>query len=151
MRKLGYAEFVRLEVPISLQPTPQQEILNRCVKELKSAEDSLVRGDWKGAINTCRNIIMNYLTEPEDRSKLKGELSDFIINRFPTEGDKEIYRGILFALGKTLGSNLQHIHKFIKEDTAQLIRMPLKEDAEYVYLMLIAIVKYLSSLILTWS
>jgi hypothetical protein len=50
-----------------------------------------------------------------------------------------------------LVSNLNHIHKFIKEETGKVIRMPSREEAEYVYLMLVAVLRYISQLVITWS
>jgi hypothetical protein len=151
MRELKYAELIRLEIPIPLQPTPSQEVLKKCVEELKGVEDSLIKGDFKGAIVTCRNIIMNYLTQPvEGKRLLRDDLRKSIMEKAP-EHLKQIYEKILDSFEKTLANNLDHIHKFVKEDTGRLDRMPLREDVEYVYLMLIATVRYFSQFMLTWT
>jgi len=155
MRKLKYAEIIRIEIPVSMELIPTQDILKKCVEELKIVRDLLVKGDYPRAIVTCRNIIMNYLTKKiEVEGKkiriLRPELRKFIIAKV-SKDYSEIYEKILDAIQETLNRNLDHIHKFVKEDVGKLIRMPLREDVEYVYLMLTAIIRYLSQLILTWG
>jgi hypothetical protein len=151
MRKLGYAELVRFEIPIPLIPEARIEILSKSATELKSAEEKIAKGDYPEALNVLRNIIMNYLTESEKEKGrvLKEELEESIISSVPSDL-KGVYEKILKGIENALLSNLEHIHKFIKEDTGKLIAMPSREEAEYVYLMLIAILRYLSQLIIRW-
>jgi hypothetical protein len=151
MKKLGYAEIVRFEIPVPLIPEAHIEILSKSAAELKSAEEKIAKGDYPEALNILRNIMMNYLTESEKEKGrvLKEELEESIISSVPSDL-KGVYEKILKGIENALLSNLEHIHKFIKEDTGKLIAMPSREEAEYVYLMLIAILRYLSQLIIRW-
>jgi hypothetical protein len=151
MKKLGYAEIVRFEIPVPLIPEAHIEILSKSATELKSAEEKIAKGDYPEALNILRNIIMNYLTESEKEKGrvLKEELEESIISSVPSDL-KGVYEKILKGIENALLSNLEHIHKFIKEDTGKLIAMPSREEAEYVYLMLLVILRYLSQLIIRW-
>jgi hypothetical protein len=155
MKKLGYAEFIRFEVPVPLIPETHIEIINRSAAELRNAEDKISKGDYPGALSTLRNIIMNYLTEiteseGEKKRILKRELRERVISGIP-DNLKDIYKKILEGIEATLISNLEHIHKFIKEETGKMIVMPSREEAEYVYIMLISILRYISQLTITWD
>jgi hypothetical protein len=155
MKKLGYAEFIKFDIPMPLIPEVPIEILKKSAVELKNVEDEIVRGIYSEALRISRNIIMNYLTEPvkeggNKKRALKEEISNYVLNTIPSSY-KSIYEGVLKGIEDTLLSNLDHIHKFVKEDTGKLIAMPSREEAEYVYLMLVAILRYISQLVLTWS
>jgi hypothetical protein len=155
MKKLGYAEFIKFDIPVPLIPEVPIEILKKSAVELKNVEDEIVRGIYSEALRISRNIIMNYLTEPvkeggNKKRALKEEISNYVLNTIPSSY-KSIYEVVLKGIEDTLLSNLDHIHKFVKEDTGKLIAMPSREEAEYVYLMLVSILRYLSQLILTWS
>jgi hypothetical protein len=155
MKKLGYAEFIKFDIPVPLVPEVPIEILKKSAVELKNVEDEIVRGIYSEALRISRNIIMNYLTEPvkeggNKKRVLKEEISNYVLNTIPSSY-KSIYEGVFKGIEDTLLSNLDHIHKFVKEDTGKLIAMPSREEAEYVYLMLVSILRYISQLILTWS
>jgi hypothetical protein len=152
MKKLGYAEIVRFEIPVPLIPEAHIEILSKSATELKSAEEKIAKGDYPQALNILRNIIMNYLTKKSEKEKgrvLKEELKEDIISNIPSDL-RSIYEKILEGIECTLLSNLDHIHKFIHEITGKLIAIPSKEEAEYVYLMLVTILRYLSQLVIRW-
>jgi len=155
MKELKYAEFIRFEVPIPLISETNLEILKKVAMELKNVEEVITKGDYPNAIRSCRNIIMNYLLKDKDESGKKrvltNELRGNILNRIPDKF-KEDYKGILNGLSETLRVNLEeHIHKFVKEDTEKLLNIPSREEAEYVYMMLILILRYISQLMLTWE
>lgn len=151
MKRLGYAEVMRFEVPIPLIPEVPIEYIKRSVVELKNAEEKITKGDYPEALNILRNVMMNYLTKKVDnRRVLKEELREQVMENIPSDL-RSIYEKILEGIENTLVSNLDHVHKFIKEDTGKLIAMPSREEAEYVYLTLIAILRYLSQLTITWG
>jgi hypothetical protein len=154
MEELRYAEFIRFEIPIPLISETNLEILKNVAMELKNVEEVITKGDYPNAIKSCRNIIMNYLLKDKDESGkrvLTKELRENILNRIPNKF-KEDYKDILNGLSETLRVNLEkHIHKFVKEDTGKLLNIPSKEEAEYVYMMLILILRYISQLTLTWE
>jgi hypothetical protein len=155
MKKLGYAEFVRFEVPIPTIPEVPIEVISKCASELKSAEEALTKGDYLKTLNVVRNVIMNYLTdlietEKERRRVLRRELRERILSNIP-ERLKDIYKEILDGIEATLISNLRHVHKFIHEETGKLIATPMREDAEYVYTALLATLRYLSQLVVIWG
>jgi hypothetical protein len=154
MEELKYAEFIRFEVPIPLISEANFEILKKVAIELKNVEEVITKGDYPNAIKSCRNIIMNYLLKDKDESGkrvLTKELRENILSRIPDKF-KEDYKGILNGLSETLRVNLEeHIHKFVKEDTGKLLNIPSREEAEYVYMMLILILRYISQLMLTWG
>jgi hypothetical protein len=151
MKKLRYAEYVRFEVPIPLIPETPIETLAKCARELKGAESAIARGDYPEALRVLRNIIMNNLTQRGEKGRmLKEELKESVLNAVPSEV-KEVYEKILDGIEDVLVSNLNHIHKFIKEESGKVIRMPSREEAEYVYLMLVAVLRYISQLVITWS
>jgi hypothetical protein len=157
MKELKYAEFIRFDVPVPLIPDAPFEILRKSAGELKRVEDAITRGQYPEALNTLRNIIMNHLTKEvkekeEGRKKrvLREEICDYVLKTV-SDRSRSIYEEILKGIENTLSSNLAHIHKFIKEDTGKLINAPLREDVEYVYFILLSILRYLSQLILTWG
>jgi len=157
MKELKYAEFIRFDVPVPLIPDAPFEILRKSAGELKRVEDAIARGQYPEALNTLRNIIMNHLTKEvkekeEGRKKrvLREEICDYVLKTV-SDRSRSIYEEILKGIENTLSSNLAHIHKFIKEDTGKLINAPLREDVEYVYFILLSILRYLSQLILTWG
>jgi len=153
MHRVKYVGYVRLEVPILLPPKPPHEILAKSAEGLKEVERALIKGDYPQVMIFCRNIIMNWLLprKREGERALNEELCKYILSKIP-EDVKETYKMILNALEETLRRNLDHVHKFVKEVAGRpkLIRMPLKEDAEFVYSMLVSIVRYLSELVFTW-
>jgi predicted Zn-ribbon and HTH transcriptional regulator len=151
MEKLGYVKFIRFEVPVPLIPEARIEILEKSATELKNVEEKIIKGDYPDALRVLRNIIMNYLTEKkEDKRVLREAIREYITSNVPSNY-KSIYEGILNGIENTLVSNLEHIHKFIKEETGKLIRMPSREEAEYVYFTLVSILRYISQLTITWS
>ena len=151
MRRLKYAEYVRFEIPIPIIPEAPIDIISKSVSELKNAEEALIKGNYLMTLNIIRNILMNYLTEKKDGERfLRRELKEYVINNIP-ENLKNIYENVVKGIEAVLRSNLQHIHKFIHEDTGKLIVAPLREDAEYIYNMLIIILRYTSQLINIWS
>ena len=155
MKKLGYAEFVRFEVPIPTIPEAPIEIISKCASELKSAEEALTKGDYLKTLNIARNVIMNYLTdliktEKGERRVLKRELRERILSIIP-ERFKDIYKEILDGIEATLISNLRHVHKFIHEETGKQIATPMREDAEHVYTALLATLRYFSQLAVIWG
>lgn len=144
LRELEYVDVVRLEIPVHIKPKTAMSILRKCLEELKGAHKELIEGNYRESINICRNIIMNYLIPPEqDERKLRKEIIESIK---PPREMHEKYKLILRSIEITLKENLRHIHKFIKEDTGELLIMPLREDAEYIFMMLSIITKYLSEL-----
>jgi len=143
MEKLKYVEILRIEIPLPLEPEhPAQERLVKSVKELMAGKELLMKGKYHKVLNTCRNIILNYLTAPEERSKIHEEIENFILSRV-LENKREFYRDALIRVGRTLHGLLQYLHKFIKEDTGRLREAPLRADAEYAFYTLFSIVKYL--------
>jgi len=151
MKKLGYAEFVRFEVPIPTIPEVPIEIMSKCASELKSAEEALTKGDYLKTLNVVRNVIMNYLTKKEEGKRvLRRELREHILSNIP-ERLKDIYEEIVDGIEATLISNLRHVHKFIHEETGKQIATPMREDAEYVYTALLATLRYLSQLVVIWG
>ncbi|MCC6018965.1 MAG: hypothetical protein LM601_08035 [Candidatus Verstraetearchaeota archaeon] len=155
MKKLGYMEVARLEIPVPIISEIHVEIINNCINELKNVEDSIAKGNYPEALRISRNIIMNYLTELTKKEEgkgriLKGEVREYILSRIPSDC-KSIYEEILDGIENALISNLACIHKFIKEDTGKLVAMPSREEAEYIYLMLISILRYISQLTITWK
>jgi hypothetical protein len=156
MKKLHYAEFIRFEIPVPLIPEARLEALKRSVVELKNVEDNIVKGNYPEALRISRNIIMNYLLtkiiekEGEKKRVLNEELRKNIIAIIPSEF-KGIYEKILDGIENTLASNLEHIHKFIKEESGKLAIIPSREEAEYIYVMLILILRYISQLMIIWK
>ena len=151
LKKSEYAEFIRLEIPVPLIPQPLVELLRKSSEELKAVESLIMRGEYGHALDAMRNIIMNYLTVvKEGRRVLRDEIRSFILN-IVSEKYRDLYEKVLEGLEETLRANLEHIHKFVKEDASKLVAAPLREEVEYVYYMLINVVRYLSQLILTWT
>ena len=146
MEKLKYIDLLRLEIPVPKTQTPSNETLRRCVNELKTAHEELIKGNYREALSICRNILMNHLLPSGDgERKLRSELRDAVIDGVPKDATEK-YRLILGGIEATLRENLKHIHKFIKEDTGELLSAPLREDAEYVFTMLSTTIRYLSKL-----
>jgi len=155
MRDLKYVDVLRIEIPLPLKiEEVAQEKLVRSVKELMVAEELLKKGDYPEVLRTCRNIVMNHLTkvveiEEEGKKRRKrvfsDEITDYILGRVP-EYEKSLYEDVIKSIDQTLEGLLQHLHKFIKEDTGKLLRNPLRADAEYAFYTLFSIVKYLTEL-----
>ena len=146
MKDLKYIEFLRVEVPLPLKAEHiAQEKLVKSVNEIMVAKDLLMKGKHDRVLHTCRNVIMNYLTTREARNELVEEIRSYILSKVP-EGQKSVYEEALKCLGTTVYGVLQHLHKFIKEDTGKLYENPLRADAEYAFYTLFSIVKYLTEL-----
>ena len=145
MKKLKYMDLLRVEIPIPTASTPPNEVVKKCATELKNAHRKLIEGDYREALSICRNILMNYLLPSEER-KLRPELSNAVVGKVPKDASEK-YNLILNGVEATLRENLKHIHKFIKEDSGELLMMPLREDAEYVFIMLSNVISYISRLI----
>ena len=146
MERLKYIDLLRLEIPVPKTQTPSNETLRRCVNELKTAHEELIKGNYREALSICRNILMNHLLPSGDgERKLRSELRDAVIDGVPKDAIKK-YKLILGGIEATLRENLKHIHKFIKKDTGKLLSAPLREDAEYVFTMLSTTIRYLSKL-----
>jgi hypothetical protein len=155
MKRIGYIEFIRFEVPIPLIPEARIELLKKSIIELKNVEGKITEGNYPEALSISRNIIMNYLTEPVEKEGkkervLKKEIREYTLCSIP-DNYKAIYEKILKGIESTLTSNLDHVHKFIKEETGKLIAMPSREEAEYVYFMLLSTLRYISQLVITWG
>jgi hypothetical protein len=151
LKKLEYAEFIRFEIPVPLIPQPPVELLYKSAEELKAVEGLIMEGRYVQALGAMRNIIMNYLTMlKEGRRVLRDEIRNSVLNAV-SEKYKDLYEEVLRGLEETLRANLEHIHKFVKEDASKLVAAPLREEVEYVYYMLVNVVRYLSQLILTWT
>ena len=150
MRDLRYVETLRVEIPlpIKVEHVGLEKIV-KSVEEIMVAKEELMRGNYPRVLNTCRNIIMNYLTKREARDKLAEEIVDYIISKIP-EQQKSLYADVLSRMGKTIYGLLQHLHKFIKEDTGKLIANPLRGDTEYAFYTLFSIIKYLAELSTQW-
>ncbi len=146
MKDLKYIELLRVEVPLPLKAEHiAQEKLAKSVNEIMVAKDLLMKGKHDRVLHTCRNVVMNYLTTREARNELVEEIRSYILSKVP-EGQKSVYEKVLKCLGTTLYGVLQHLHKFIKEDTEKLYENPLRADAEYAFYSLFSIVKYLTEL-----
>jgi|GEM_PF-2786332 hypothetical protein len=146
MRDLKYTDVIRVEIPFPLEAENiAQENIVKSVEELRAARELLIQGDYPNVLQTCRNIIMNYLTKRENRENLREDIIDYIISRAP-ESQRDLYEDVLKALGKTIHSLLQHLHKFVKEDTGKLMENPLRSDAEYAFYTLSTVLKYISEL-----
>jgi len=155
MKDLKYVDILRIEIPLPLKiEDVAQEKLVRSVKELMVAEELLKKGDYPEVLCTCRNIAMNYLTkvveveeEGEKRKKrvFSNEIANYILSIVP-ECQKSLYEEVIKSVDQTLEGLLQHLHKFIKEDTGKLLKNPLRADAEYAFYTLFSIVKYFTEL-----
>ena len=155
LKQVRYAEFVRFEVPLRLVPEPAIEILQRTAKELKVAEEALYKGDYIDALHTLRNIMLNHLTVEVVRGnqkerRLREELKDYVSRAVP-ENYRSLYEEAIKEVENVLRAVLRHVHKFMHEETGKLISAPLKEDVEYMYATLLAVVKYLAQLIARWA
>jgi hypothetical protein len=155
LKQVRYAEFVRFEVPLRLVPEPAIEILQRTAKELKVAEEALYKGDYIDALHTLRNIMLNHLTVEVVRGnqkerRLREELKDYMLRAVP-ENYRSLYEEAIKEVENVLRATLRHVHKFVHEETGKLISAPLKEDVEYLYTTLLAVVRYLAQLIARWA
>ena len=155
LKQIRYAEFVRFEVPLRLVPEPAIEILQKAAKELKVVEEALYKGDYVDILHTLRNIVLNHLTIEVRRDNqkercLREELKNYILNAI-SENYRSLYEEAIKDVESILRAILRHTHKFVHEDTGKLIRVPLKEDVEYLYVTLLAVVKYLAQLITQWA
>jgi hypothetical protein len=155
LKDLKYAEFIRFEVPIKPVPEPAIEVLQRAVKELKVAEELLYKCDYIKALYTLRNIVLNHLTAEVWRGNQKErhfreELKNYILNAVP-ESYRSLYEEAIKGVENVLRAVLHHMHKFVHKDTGELISTPLKEDVEYLYTTLLAVVKYLLQLTTRWA
>ena len=148
LSKIKYIDIFRIEIPISKEKISGIEILNKCMSELKVAHERLLEGDYREVLNICRNILMNYLIPKKNVEKttvrqLNSKIIDAI--KYPKES-AEVYKLIVKGVEATLKKNLEHIHKFIKKDTGELLLTPMREDAEYIFMMLSITIKFLSEL-----
>ena len=149
MKDLKYVEVLRVEVPIPIRAEHiVQEKLVNSVKEVMVAKELLAKGEYESVLRTCRNVVMNYLTnwDPASRKRvLIEEIREYILSKVP-KNQKSLYENVLNSLNETLYGLLQHLHKFIKEDTGKLMENPLRADAEYAFYTLFSVVKYLTEL-----
>jgi len=155
MKDLKYVDVLRIEIPLPLRiEGVAQEKLVRSVRELMVAEEQLKERKYPEVLHTCRNIVMSYLTkvievEEEGKKRKKrvfgDEIANYMLSRVP-EYEKSLYKEVIKSVDQTLEGLLQHLHKFIKEDTGKLLKNPLRVDAEYAFYTLFSIVKYLTEL-----
>jgi hypothetical protein len=154
--KLKAYTVMTIEVPTGKPVAPIYEHLAKATEELKLGEEYLREGKHDSVIRSVRNIIINHLLTKKEEVEVEGrkqlqrfldeKLKETIIANIPKESEKE-YRVILDGIQGILRRLLQdHLSKFMHIDTSELIRMPLKEDAEYLFLAVANIVKYLSKL-----
>ena len=147
-----------IEIPITEKPTtPVQKHLAKAVEELEYAKAYLVEGKHGEVIRSIRNAIMNHLlTRVEEIKKADGSkqkrrfldegIKEALLANIPEEARRD-YEAVLDGIQKRLRSLLNdHLSKFIHLDTGKLIRMPLKEDAEYLFTTTLSLVRYLASL-----
>jgi hypothetical protein len=157
--KLKAYTVMTIEVPTGKPVAPIYEHLAKATEELKLGEEYLREGKHDSVIRSVRNIIINHLLTKKEEVEVEGrkqlqrfldeKLKETIIANIPKESEKE-YRVILDGIQGILRRLLQdHLSKFMHIDTSELIRMPLKEDAEYLFLAVANIVKYLSKLSLS--
>jgi hypothetical protein len=155
LKDLKYAEFIRFEVPIKPVPEPAIEVLQKAVKELKVAEELLYKCDYIKTLYTLRNIVLNHLTVEVWRGNqkerhLREELKNYILNVAP-ESYRSLYEEAIKGVENILRAVLHYMHRFVHKDTGELISTPLKEDVEYLYTTLLAVVKYLVQLTTRWA
>lgn len=153
--KLRAHTVLTIEIPLA-EVVPTFEHLVRAVEELKHGERLLREGNYDGVIRSIRNILLNHLltktevVETQDHKEMQRFLDDdlkrAIISNIPREAESE-YKTVLHGIEGILRRLLQdHLSKFIHVDTQELSRMPLRADAEYLFLILTSIVRYLSGL-----
>jgi hypothetical protein len=152
--KLKAYTVMTIEVP-TFEQTSACEHLTKATEELKYAENFLREGNYFQVISSIRNIILNNLTvikEVEGRKErfLNDEIKSTVVLNAPEEARME-YETVVSGIEKILRGMLDHLSKFIHLDTGKQIRMPLKADAEYLFLATASIVKYLSKMSLPSS
>jgi len=144
-----------IEVPM-MEAAPTYEPLVKAVEELRHGEKFLREGNYDGVIRSVRNIVLNHLLTVIESVEVQGrkepwrfldrELEKRIIANIPREAESA-YRTVLHGIQDTLRRLLQdHLSKFIHLDTQELIRMPLRADAEYLFSAVANIIRYLSKL-----
>lgn len=143
--------IVTIEIPTAEIAGSAYENLTKAVEELKHAEKFLREGNYDSVIRSLRNIISNRLTVVKTDGERKErvineELKKMMIANIPKESEKEykvVFNGIQEILRKLLQD---HLSKFIHLDSERLIRMPLKADAEYLFLTTTSIIRYISTI-----
>lgn len=150
--KLKKHYIVVIELPFE---RVSSKLLAKAIGELSHAERALREGKYDSVLLSLRNIVLNHLTALKEveidgqkrrQRFLREELKREIMSSIPT-GAKKQYEEVLKAIEDILRRMVQdHISNFIHLDTGGLLLMPLKEDAEYLFHMVTAIVKYLGGL-----
>lgn len=147
--KLRAYTVATIEIPIVEKPF--NEHLAKAVEELKHGEELLREGRYDSVLNSIRNILLNHLMitieiQGRKKRKLNEDIRKAIIANVPEEAKGE-YKAVLDEIERALRGMLQnHLSKFIHTDTGKIIRMPLKADAEYLFLAVTGIIRYLSTL-----
>ena len=144
--KLKSYEIFTYEIP-STVITPDYVHLIRASKELKYTEEYLRKGEYENVIRSIRNIVMQHLTTRKEGERiLRNEIKSLVLAHVPT-GSKDAYEEVVKSIDGILRRLLQdHLSKFIKLDSEELIHTLSKSDAEYLFLTVISIVRYLNKL-----
>ena len=147
-------EVVTLEIHRGKMELPQYKHLAKAVEDLKLGENELRRGNYNRVILTLRNIVLNHLLIVENEENvrdLNDKLKATIIENVP-QNLKNEYKEALSGIEKILRSLMKnHINKFVHQDTGKFINHSPKGDAEYLFLNITSIVRYLTKLSLTQS
>ena len=126
--------------------------LTKMLEELENVRKLYIEGRYDSVVFGIRNIFMNHLTQTvvQNGKKvrvLNNEIKELALKGVP-EDSKDDYKEAIKAIENMVRNILSnHLSKFVHLDTGKLIRMPLKEDAQYLLLLTTAILKYLTSLI----
>ena len=148
-----------IEVPV-IEKTPLHDHLKKAVEELELAYRNYYQGRYSEVIFGLRNIIMNHLlTKIVEKEVKRGEKVEIVKERYLSDEIKEIllsnvpqesiedYKTVIKSIEKNLKNILQnHLSKFVHIDSGKLLKMPLREDAEYLLLAITSVLKYFTEL-----
>ncbi len=140
----------------AVEVRPEYQHLAKAVEELELAFKHYREGRYGEAILALRNIIMNHLlteireVEKEGRKirerMLDSRIKDLVLANVP-EAFRNEYKIVIKAVEDILRKALNsHLSKFIHLDMGKLLRMPLREDVEYLLMLTSSLLKYLASL-----
>ena len=155
--KMSKRVFV-IEVPV-VAVKPEYEHLVRAVEDLELAFKQYREGKYEAAILSLRNIIMNHLLTKvkeveKDGRKFKERHLDSKIRNLALANVPDVYKDeykvVITSVEGVLRRILQdHLSKFVHLDTGKLLRMPLREDVEYLLMIVSSLLKYLVALSMT--
>lgn len=150
IQRVKHYQLVRFEIPVYKLGKQSDKDIAKALNLLQSASKKLEANDIIGALKDVRDTVMNHLVirvkEGESyRNKLRDNIAEAYLRNVPEEARTEYEKSILKGIEGQLNSLLQNvISKFIHLDSDKIERIPLHEDVEFAFSVVLFTTRYIA-------